>query len=41
MSGVRMMNRGDVRQKNWRVGFILALVTLLYLSALIGFIIIY
>jgi hypothetical protein len=36
-----VMNRQNIRDKNWRLGFILALVALLYMSAVIGFIIIH
>lgn len=33
------MNRQNIRDKNWRLGFILGLVALLYMSAVVGFII--
>ena len=36
-----MMERWDMRDKNRRLGVILALFTLLYIGAVIGFIIIY
>lgn len=36
-----MLNYPNVRRKNRRIGMILALVTLLYISAVIGFIIVY
>ncbi len=36
-----MLNQRDMRHRNRRLGLILALVTLLYIGAVIGFIIIY
>ena len=36
-----MVNQRDVRDENQRLGLILAAVTLLYIGAVIGFIIIY
>ena len=41
MSTMRMVNQRDMRNKNRRLGLILALVTLLYIGAVIGFIIVY
>lgn len=41
MSLVGTMSQQNVRHRNRRVGLILTLFTLLYLAALIGFIIVY
>ena len=41
MSMEGLMNQSNARRRNRRLGLILALVTLLYISAVIGFIIIY
>lgn len=35
------MNHQNLRDRNWRLGLILAMVILLYMSAVIGFLIAY